>query len=131
MITQFRTLVVLEGHDVTPCTVLLIVDRLIAAHLVTRQENTTDRRELLITLTHEGARLVAEVTFRRRAQTAAIVAAMSQEGRPAVVAASSPKPPAKPHPVPTQPPVSAGSHAALLQNPIHRSLAPPAAPHHP
>jgi DNA-binding MarR family transcriptional regulator len=98
-ITQFRTLVVLEGHGdtrlnqlaerlaVTPSTALRMVDRLIAAHLVTRQENKADRREVLIGLTREGTRLVREVTERRRAEIATIVAAMPQDGRQEVVAA--------------------------------------------
>ena len=100
-ITQFRTLVVLEGHGDTrlnqlaervgaaPSTALRMVDRLIAARLVTRRENKADRREVLIALTVEGARLVREVTARRRAEIAAIVAAMPQEGRQQVVAALS------------------------------------------
>jgi len=100
-ITQFRTLVVLEGHGDTrlnqlaervgaaPSTALRMVDRLIAARLVTRRENKADRREVLIALTVEGARLVREVTARRRAEIAAIVAAMPQEGRQGVVAALS------------------------------------------
>ena len=98
-ITQFRTLVVLEGHGdtrlnqlaerlgVTPSTALRMVDRLITAHLVTREENKADRREVLIGLTGEGTRLVREVTSRRRAEIATIVAAMPQEGRQEVVAA--------------------------------------------
>ncbi len=98
-ITQFRTLVALEGHGdtrlnqlaerlgVTSSTALRMVDRLIAAELVTREENKADRREVLIGLTSEGARLVCEVTTRRRAEIAAIVAAMPQEGREDVVAA--------------------------------------------
>jgi len=98
-ITQFRTLVVLEGHGdtrlnqlavrlgVTPSTALRMVDRLIAARLVTREENKADRREVLIALTGEGARLVSEVTARRRAEIATIVAAMPQEGRKDVIAA--------------------------------------------
>jgi DNA-binding MarR family transcriptional regulator len=64
-----------------------MVDRLITAQLVTREENKADRREVLIALTHEGARLVREVTLRRRAEIATIVAAMPQEGREDVVAA--------------------------------------------
>ena len=100
-ITQFRTLVVLEGHGDTrlnqlaerlgaaPSTALRMVDRLIAAHLVTRRENKADRREVLIALTVEGTRLVREITARRRAEIAAIVAAMPQEGRQGVVAALS------------------------------------------
>jgi DNA-binding MarR family transcriptional regulator len=91
--------VVLEGHGdtrlnqlayrlgVTPSTAMRMVDRLIAAHLVTREQNKADRREVLIGLTHEGTRLVREVTARRRAEIAVIVAAMPQEGRQDVVAA--------------------------------------------
>jgi DNA-binding MarR family transcriptional regulator len=98
-ITQFRTLVVLEGHGdtrlnqlaerlgVTPSTALRMVDRLITADLVTRQENKADRREVLIALTPQGARLVREVTARRRAEIATIVAAMPHEGRQGVVTA--------------------------------------------
>lgn len=98
-ITQFRTLVVLEGHGdtrlnqlaerlgVTPSTAMRMVDRLIAARLVTREANKADRREVLIGLTDEGARLVREVTERRRAEIAAIVAVMPQERRHDVVAA--------------------------------------------
>jgi DNA-binding MarR family transcriptional regulator len=98
-ITQFRTLVVLEGHGdtrlnqlaerlgVTPSTALRMVDRLITAELVTREENKADRREVLIALTLQGAQLVSEVTKRRRAEIAAIVAAMPQEGRKGVIAA--------------------------------------------
>ena len=100
-ITQFRTLVVLEGHGDTrlnqlagrvgaaPSTALRMVDRLIAARLVTRRENKADRREVLIALTVEGARLVREVSARWRAEIATIVAAMPQEGRQGVVAALS------------------------------------------
>jgi len=98
-ITQFRTLVVLEGHGdtrlnqlawrlgVTPSTAMRMVDRLIAVHLVTREQNKADRREVLIGLTHEWMRLVSEVTASRRAEIATIVAAMPQEGRQNVVEA--------------------------------------------
>jgi DNA-binding MarR family transcriptional regulator len=73
-ITQFRTMVVLQGHGDTrlnqfaervgaaPSTSLRMVDRLIAARLVIRRENKADRREVLIALTVEGARLVREVS---------------------------------------------------------------------
>src|SRR6476646_6000617 len=69
-ITQFRMLVVLDGHGetrlnqlaerlgVSSSTALRMVDRLIIAGLVTRQENQADRREVLIGLTAEGERLV-------------------------------------------------------------------------
>ncbi len=98
-ITQFRMLVVLEGHGetrlnllaerlgVTPSTALRMVDRLIAAGIVTRQENKADRREVLIGLTDAGERLVRVVTEHRRAEIAAIVAAMPTSRRRAVVSA--------------------------------------------
>jgi DNA-binding MarR family transcriptional regulator len=100
-ITQFRTLVVLRGHGdsrlnqlaervgATHSTSLRMVDRLIAAHLVIRRENKADRREVLVALTVEGARLGREVSARRRAEIATIVAVMPQEGRQGVVAALS------------------------------------------
>lgn len=98
-ITQFRMLVVLDGHGqtrlnlladrlgVSSSTALRMVDRLIAAGLVTREENKADRREVLIGLTSEGERLVRDVTERRRAEIAAIVSAMPRARRRDVVAA--------------------------------------------
>ena len=100
-ITQFRTMVVLQGHGDTRLnqlaervgaahsTSLRMVDCLIDAHLVTRRENKADRREVLVALTVEGARLGREVSARRRTEIATIVAAMPQEGRQGVVAALS------------------------------------------
>lgn len=98
-ITQFRMLVVLEEHGttrlnllaerlgVTPSTALRMVDRLISAGMVTRQENTADRREVLIALSEAGQRIVRVVTERRRAEIAAIVAAMPNSRRRAAVSA--------------------------------------------
>ncbi|HZX07900.1 MarR family winged helix-turn-helix transcriptional regulator [Kribbella sp.] len=87
-LTQFRTLVVLDGHgpsrlnllaerlDVTASTALRMVDRLIAAGLVDRRENARDRREVVIDLTAEGRRLVRKVTRKRRAEIERIVLGM-------------------------------------------------------
>lgn len=98
-ITQFRMLVVLEEHGasrlnllaerlgVTPSTALRMVDRLIAGGIVTREENKADRREVLIGLSDAGQRLVRVVTEHRRAEIAAIVAAMPTSRRRAVVSA--------------------------------------------
>jgi DNA-binding MarR family transcriptional regulator len=98
-ITQFRTLVVLDGHeginlnglaeelDVNSSTAMRMIDRLLAAGLVTRAENPVNRREVLLGLTGEGSRLVAKVTRRRRAEIAAIVKAMPAERRSELVAA--------------------------------------------
>lgn len=87
-LTQFRTLVVLDGHgpsrlnrlaerlDVTASTALRMVDRLIAAGLVDRRENAQDRREVVIDLTAAGRSLVRKVTRRRRAEIERIVLEM-------------------------------------------------------
>lgn len=87
-VTQFRVLVVLRGHGETrlnrlaerlgvgPSTALRTVDRLIAAHLVTRRENELDRREVVIELTEGGRDLVDQVTERRRAAIREIVELM-------------------------------------------------------
>lgn len=87
-LTQFRTLVVLDGHgpsrlnllaerlDVTASTALRMVDRLIAAGLVDRRENAQDRREVVIDLTAEGRKLVRKVSRKRRAEIERIVLGM-------------------------------------------------------
>ncbi|MFI5693923.1 MarR family winged helix-turn-helix transcriptional regulator [Kribbella sp. NPDC051586] len=87
-LTQFRTLVVLDGHgpsrlnllaerlDVTASTALRMVDRLIAAGLVDRRENAQDRREVVIDLTADGRTLVRKVTRKRRAEIERIVLGM-------------------------------------------------------
>lgn len=98
-ITQFRTLVVLEGRDginlnglaeeldVNSSTAMRMIDRLLAAGLVIRQENPANRREVLLGLTTEGSRLVDQVTRRRRAAIATIVTAMPRTRRSELVAA--------------------------------------------
>ena len=87
--TQFRTLVVLVedgsvslGHlarrlDVAPSTALRTVDRLVALELVTRAENSDDRRQVVITPSEAGRRVVAEVTTRRRREIARAVERMT------------------------------------------------------
>ena len=87
-VTQLRTLVVLDGHgemnlnrlaellDVTPSTAMRMIDRLLTANLVTRQDNPTNRREVVLGLTDEGRQVVRDVTGARRAEIARIVKAM-------------------------------------------------------
>lgn len=89
-VTQFRVLVVLQGHGetrlnlladrlaVSPSTALRTVDRLIGSGLVTRRENTHDRREVVIELTARGRAVVDRVTERRRAAIREIVEQMPQ-----------------------------------------------------
>ncbi len=98
-VAQFRMLVVLEGAEdarlnrlaellgVTSSTALRMVDRLVSAGLVTRRENAADRREVLIRLTTDGARLVRRVTERRREEIARIVGRVPEGVRADVLAA--------------------------------------------
>ncbi len=86
-LSQFRTLVVLgdgggnlnrlaEALGVTASSALRTMDRLVAAGLATRRENPENRREVLLGLTDEGARVVQEVTERRRDEIARILERM-------------------------------------------------------
>jgi DNA-binding MarR family transcriptional regulator len=83
---QYRALVVLasrgpqrpsslaEALAVHPSTVTRLCDRLVAKRLVQRSGSVTNRREVSITLTVKGRRLVDAVTARRRVEIAEIVA---------------------------------------------------------
>jgi DNA-binding MarR family transcriptional regulator len=113
---QFRALVVLDGQGpinlnrlaellgVTASTAMRMVDRLIAAHLVSRTGNPTNRREVVLELTAQGSELVRQVTAGRRAQITRIVTAMPVSERGAMVealrafAAAAGEPDARPEP---------------------------------
>ncbi|WP_406442391.1 MarR family transcriptional regulator [Streptomyces sp. NBC_00631] len=96
---QFRMLVVLATRGATklvvladllqvaPSTAMRMVDRLIAAGLADRQTNPDNRRETLLQLTEEGRRTVEDVTARRRAEIAAIVARLGPTQRLALIEA--------------------------------------------
>ncbi len=98
-VAQFRTLVVLAGRGemklsrlaelcaVNASTAQRMVERLSAAALVTRRTNPENRREVLLTLTDEGGRVVDAVTEQRRRQIARIVRRMPASSRTAVVTA--------------------------------------------
>lgn len=98
-ITQFRTLVVLDSREsmnlnsladelaVSSSTAARMIDRLVTAGLVTRRDNPTNRREVVLGLSREGKRLVDTVTDRRRTEIASIVSAMPPERRAELVAA--------------------------------------------
>lgn len=87
-LSQFRTLVVVRTHGATrlndlaarlgvgSSTALRTVDRLVAASLLSREDNPHDRREVVIDLTARGRELVEQVTARRRTAIAEIVRAM-------------------------------------------------------
>ncbi|WP_329064358.1 MarR family winged helix-turn-helix transcriptional regulator [Amycolatopsis sp. NBC_01480] len=94
---QFRLLVILHSRGplkhaalaellgVTPSTASRMVDRLVTAGLVARQDNPASRREIVIELTAEGARVVRLVTNRRRREIAKIVAKMPEHARHGLV----------------------------------------------
>jgi DNA-binding MarR family transcriptional regulator len=90
---QFRMLVVLESRGevsltrlaehlaVNPSTAMRMADRLTALGFITRRNNPEDRRTVRLTLTASGRRTVAEVTARRRAEIAGIVADVPEDQR--------------------------------------------------
>jgi DNA-binding MarR family transcriptional regulator len=94
---QFRLLVVLstrgavnmsvvaEQLDVNPSTATRMVDRLIAAGMVSRDTNPASRREVVVQLTAAGGDLVGRVTRLRRKEIAAIVARMPGKHRQELV----------------------------------------------
>ncbi|MEU9025543.1 MarR family transcriptional regulator [Actinomadura sp. NPDC048394] len=96
---QFRLLVVLSTQGpaklvtlagllgVNPSTALRMVDRLAAAGLVDRQASPASGREVRIQLTAAGRGIVDDVTARRRADIAGVVARMPPAQRRALVAA--------------------------------------------
>jgi DNA-binding MarR family transcriptional regulator len=98
-VTQFRTLVVLdtrgetnlnglaEALGVNASTAVRMVDKLLAAGLVSRTDNPANRREVVLELTQHGAALVREVTERRRAEIARIVRKMPPAQRTELVTA--------------------------------------------
>lgn len=88
---QFRMLLVVgqgetklvtlaEKLGVNPSTAMRMADRLAAAGLLKREVNPQNRRETLLRLTGIGRRIVDEVTARRKAEIAAILARMPAPG---------------------------------------------------
>ncbi|SDK31061.1 MarR family winged helix-turn-helix transcriptional regulator [Streptomyces indicus] len=96
---QFRLLVVLSAHGpsklvaladglgVSPSTAMRMTDRLIAAGFADRQINPANRRETVLRLTPEGARLVEDVTARRHREIEQIVARLAPAQQAALVEA--------------------------------------------
>ncbi|WP_051791995.1 MarR family winged helix-turn-helix transcriptional regulator [Amycolatopsis jejuensis] len=97
-VPQFRLLVILHSRGplkqatlaellgVTPSTASRMIDRLVAVNTVARQGNPSSRREVVVELTPEGARIVRLVTNRRRHEIATIVEKMPQTARHGLVA---------------------------------------------
>ncbi|MGV8977808.1 MAG: MarR family winged helix-turn-helix transcriptional regulator [Cellulomonas sp.] len=98
-VTQFRTLVVLDGRDeinlstladllsVTSSTAMRMINRLLGAGMVTRRDNPANRREVLLGVTSEGRRVVRVVTDKRREEIARIVSDMPEARRDELVLA--------------------------------------------
>jgi DNA-binding MarR family transcriptional regulator len=100
-LTQFRVLIVLDtrGESTLPglatslgvssSTALRLVERLLAAGLVARDDTMTGRRDAVVRLSQAGAELVWRVTDKRRAEIARIVRNMPTARREDLVAALS------------------------------------------
>lgn len=98
-LTQFRTLVVLDsrgatnlngladGLGVNASTAMRMIDKLLAAGLVTRHDNPANRREVVIDLSAAGRKLTRQVMDKRRAAIARIVRSMPSTQREDLVRA--------------------------------------------
>jgi DNA-binding MarR family transcriptional regulator len=96
---QYRALVVLaargpqsagalaEALGVHVSTLTRLCDRLVGKDLIVRRESSASRREVELSLTTRGRRLVKSVTERRRREIAGIVARVPTSRRPAMVRA--------------------------------------------
>lgn len=120
---QLRALVVLDGQgpvklaalagalNVNPSTAMRMVDRLEAAGSVTRQARPGNRREVVLSLTDEGRRLVEQVLADRHTEIAKIVARLPADRRAGLIDSlraltdTAGEPPVAPRPAP--PPESA------------------------
>jgi DNA-binding MarR family transcriptional regulator len=98
-LAQFRTLIVLSSQgpqtvtalaehlDVHASTMTRMCTRLVTRGLVVRVPSAVDRREVVITLSTNGSRLVDDVLNNRRAEFDAIVQRLSEEHRHTLIGA--------------------------------------------
>jgi DNA-binding MarR family transcriptional regulator len=98
-LVQYRALVVLASRGpqrpteladalaVHPSTVTRLCDRLVAKRLISRENSTDNRREVVVKLTDAGKRLVDAVTARRRQEIAEIVTRVPHRQRATMVRA--------------------------------------------
>ncbi len=96
-LTQFRSLAVLADRgetnlsklaaelDVNASTAMRVIDRLVAAGLVSRTENPATRREVVLCLTPAGKKLVADVVAKRRSAIAGLVGSIPAKHHAAMV----------------------------------------------
>ncbi len=96
-LAQYRTLVVLandgpsrladlaQALDVSPSTATRMCDRLVRKALIDRARDDLDRREVNLSLTAEGSKLVRDVIDRRRDRVRELLDLIPDDGRPALV----------------------------------------------
>lgn len=95
---QYRTLVALceapsrladlaQRLGVSPSTATRMCDRLVRKGLVTRTRDELDRREVNLTVTATGRRIVDEVIARRRHEVSAVLTAIPDETRELLIGA--------------------------------------------
>lgn len=89
-LAQFRTLVILTSEGVTnlnrlaellgvnASSAVRMIDRLLAAGLVIREENPADRREVMLAVAPAGAEIVKKVRARRRREVMRIARRMPE-----------------------------------------------------
>jgi DNA-binding MarR family transcriptional regulator len=94
---QFRVLVLLETRgptrvgmlaeqlDVHPSTFSRALDRVEAAGWVSRAVSADSRREVLVTITSAGSRLVRDVSAKRQTELDRVVAALPRDQRDQVL----------------------------------------------
>jgi len=88
---QLRVLVVLSNHGpmragdlaehlgANQSSFTRLADRMVAGDLVTRSTGTVDRREVIISPTEHGARVVADVTDARRREISAVLGRLTPD----------------------------------------------------
>ena len=96
---QYRTLVVLtcagahrladlaESLGVSPSTATRMCDRLVRKGLITRTRDVVDRREVNLSVTNAGRKVVADVIERRRVDAGNLLTAIPVAARPSLVEA--------------------------------------------
>jgi DNA-binding MarR family transcriptional regulator len=78
---------VAEGLGVHPSNISRACDRLVGAGLLDRSDDPNDRRNLVLTLTDDGRRLLGQVNRQRRAHIEGILARMPRSSRESLVPA--------------------------------------------
>lgn len=79
--TSVNASAIAAALDIHPSNASRLLDRLVQAGLLDRQESPTDRRHVALTLTPRGSRLVASVMAHRRAAYLRILGTMGAAER--------------------------------------------------